>query len=228
MLGAPRFRAEAEIADRTRNPGVAVGLAWTPSGGDTLFIEATMMPGAGKGLMLTGHLGKVMQESMQAALSWVRAHAHRLKIDANFFKEHDLHLHVPAGAIPKDGPSAGVTAVTALVSLITGRRVKPRLAMTGETTLSGLVLPVGGIKEKVLAAKRAGVTDVVMPRENEVQVREDLKSEQLGSLKIHYANSIEQVIELVLEKPKTAKLAAKARGRKRRTVAGSRRPAAVS
>ena len=229
MLGAPRFRAEAEIADRTRTPGVAVGLAWTPSGGDTLFIEATMMPGAGKGLMLTGHLGKVMQESMQAALSWVRAHAHRLKIDANFFKEHDLHLHVPAGAIPKDGPSAGVTAVTALVSLITGRRVKPRLAMTGETTLSGLVLPVGGIKEKVLAAKRAGVTDVVMPRENEAQVREDLKSEQLGSLKIHYANSIEQVIELVLEKPNTGKPALKSKAKKRRrAVAGSRRPAAVS
>ena len=228
MLGAPRFRAEAEIADRTRKPGVAVGLAWTPAGGDTLFIEATKMSGSGKGLLLTGHLGKVMQESMQAALSWVRANAHRLEIDAKFFKEHDLHLHVPAGAIPKDGPSAGVTAVTALVSLITGQRVKSRLAMTGETTLSGLVLPVGGLKEKVLAAKRAGVTDVVMPRENEVQVREDLKSEQLGSLKIHYVDSIEQVIELVLEKPKTAKPAPKSRAKKPRPVAASRRPAAFS
>ena len=228
MLGAPKFRAEAEIADRTSKPGVAVGLAWTPTGGDTLFIEATKMPGAGKGLMLTGHLGKVMQESMQAALSWVRAHAHKLKVDEKFFKEHDLHLHVPAGAIPKDGPSAGVTAVTALVSLITDRRVKPRVAMTGETTLSGLVLPVGGIKEKVLAAKRAGVTDIVMPRENEVQVREDLKSEQLGSLKIHYVDSIEQVIELVIEKPKTAKAASKSRAKKRRPLAASRRPIVVS
>ena len=228
MLGAPKFRAGAEIAGRTRKPGVAVGLAWTPAGGDTLFIEATKMSGSGKGLLLTGHLGKVMQESMQAALSWVRANAHRLKIDAKFFKEHDLHLHVPAGAIPKDGPSAGVTAVTALVSLITGRRVKSRLAMTGETTLSGLVLPVGGIKEKVLAAKRAGVTDVVMPRENEVQVREDLKSEQLGSLKIHYVDSIERVIELVLEKPKTAKPAPKSRAKKPRPFAASRRPAAFS
>ena len=228
MLGAPKFRAEAEIAGRTRKPGVAVGLAWTPSGGDTLFIEATKMSGSGKGLLLTGHLGKVMQESMQAALSWVRANAQRLKIDAKFFKEHDLHLHVPAGAIPKDGPSAGVTAVAALVSLITGRRVKSRLAMTGETTLSGLVLPVGGIKEKVLAAKRAGVTDVVMPRENEVQVREDLKSEQLGSLKIHYVGSIERVIELVLEKPKTAKPAPKSRAKKPLPFAASRRPAVFS
>ncbi|MDA1312064.1 MAG: endopeptidase La [Acidobacteria bacterium] len=202
VLGAPRHHREREVASRTRRPGVSVGLAWTPTGGDVLYIEATKMPGAGKGLLLTGHLGKVMQESMQAALSWVRAHADQLGIEPTFFKEHDLHLHVPAGAIPKDGPSAGVTAVTALVSLITGRRVKKNFAMTGEATLSGLVLPVGGIKEKVLAAHRAGVTDVVLPAENEIQVKEDLKSEQLGGLQPHYVKTVDDVIAIVLEPAK--------------------------
>jgi ATP-dependent Lon protease len=201
-LGAPRRRKQGEVAARTRRPGVSVGLAWTPTGGDVLYIEATMMPGAGKGLLLTGHLGKVMQESMQAALSWVRAHAEQLGIEPTFFKEHDLHLHIPAGAIPKDGPSAGITAVTALVSLISGRRIKKNFAMTGETTLSGLVLPVGGIKEKVLAAHRAGVTDVILPAENEVQVKEDLKSEQLGALRTHYVETVDEVIAIVLEPAK--------------------------
>lgn len=203
-LGAPKHRKAAEVAKRTQRPGVSVGLAWTPTGGDVLYLEATQMPGAGKGLTLTGHLGKVMQESMQAALSWVRAHAKQLNIPPEHFKEHDLHLHVPAGAIPKDGPSAGITAVTALVSLITGRCVKKELAMTGETTLSGLVLPVGGIKEKVLAARRSGVKTVILPAENEVQVKEDLKSEQLGDLKIKYVETVDQVISLVLEPPKDA------------------------
>ncbi len=198
FLRSPKFRKEAEIAERTKKPGVAVGLAWTPAGGDILYIEATQMPGGGKGMTLTGHLGKVMQESMQAALSWVRAHAGQLGIDPDFFKNNDLHLHVPAGAIPKDGPSAGITVVTALASLLTGRRVKPYLSMTGETTLSGLVLPVGGIKEKVLAAKRAGVKEVILPRENEVNVKDDLKSEQLGDLKIHYVRSVEEVLDLAL------------------------------
>ena len=198
FLGAPRIRKETEIADRTKNPGVAVGLAWTPAGGDILFIEATKMPGGGKGMTVTGHLGQVMQESMQAALSWVRAHAASLGIEPSFFKDNDLHIHVPAGAIPKDGPSAGVTVATALVSLLTGRRVKPNWAMTGETTLSGLVLPVGGIKEKVLAARRANVTDVILPKENDVQVKEDLKSEQLGDLRLHYVDTLEEVMDLAL------------------------------
>ena len=224
-LGAPKHRKDSEVAKRTRRPGVAVGLAWTPTGGDVLYLEATEMPGAGKGLMLTGHLGKVMQESMQAALSWVRAHAAQLDIPPTYFKEHDLHLHVPAGAIPKDGPSAGITAVTALVSVITKRRVKKGIAMTGETTLSGLVLPVGGIKEKVLAARRAGVKTIVMPKENEVQVREDLKREQLGDLDIQYVENVDQVISLVLEPPKGAKKAAPKASKRVRRPRGDR-PAA--
>ena len=201
FLGAPKVHKEAEIAERTKKPGVAVGLAWTPAGGDVLFIEATKMRGGGKGMLLTGHLGQVMQESMQAGLSWVRANAEQLKIAPTFFKKNDLHLHVPAGAVPKDGPSAGVTVITALVSLLTGRRVKPNYAMTGEVTLTGLVLPVGGVKEKVLAARRTGVTDVILPRENEVNVNEDLNPDQIGNLNIHYVREVEEVIGLALVEP---------------------------
>ena len=201
FLGAPKVREEAEIAERTKKPGVAVGLAWTPAGGDVLFIEATKMRGGGKGMLLTGHLGQVMQESMQAGLSWVRANAELLKIAPNFFKKNDLHLHVPSGAVPKDGPSAGVTVVTALVSLLTGRRVKSNYAMTGEVTLSGLVLPVGGVKEKVLAARRTGVRDVILPGENKVNVDEDLNSDQIGDLNIHYVREVEEVIGLALVDP---------------------------
>jgi ATP-dependent Lon protease len=199
FLRSPRFREDAEIAERTQRPGVAVGLAWTPTGGDVLFIEAARMPGKGGALQLTGQLGKVMQESMQAALSWVRSNAPALGVDEQFFKDNDLHVHVPSGAIPKDGPSAGVTVVTALVSLITGRRLRPLLAMTGEITLSGQVLPVGGIKEKVLAARRAGVTEVLLPKENEVNVREDLAPEQLGDLKVRYIRTADEAVRLALE-----------------------------
>jgi ATP-dependent Lon protease len=216
FLRAPRYRKDAEIAERTKKPGVAVGLAWTPAGGDILFIEATMMPGGGKGLTLTGHLGKVMQESMQAALSWVRAHAETLGIDPEFFKNNDLHVHVPAGAIPKDGPSAGITVVTALASLLMKRRVRPYVSMTGEVTLSGLVLPVGGIKEKVLAARRAGVKEVILSHENKVNVDEDLQPEQIGDLKIHFVETVEQVLDVALmppeEKP-AEKSAERAEGR---------------
>ena len=201
MLRAPRFREEVEVAERVQRPGVTVGLAWTAAGGDILFIEAAKMPGAGKGLTLTGQLGKVMQESMQAGLTWVRAHASKLGIDNRMFKTNDLHVHVPSGAIPKDGPSAGVTVVTALVSLLTGRRVKPRLAMTGEITLSGAVLPVGGIKEKVLAARRAGIERVLLPDENRSDVAEDLSAEQLGGVEISYVRSLDEVIDLALERP---------------------------
>jgi ATP-dependent Lon protease len=199
FLGAPHFRPETEVAERTRRPGVAVGLAWTPVGGDVLFIEAGTMPGGSKGLIMTGQLGSVMQESVQAALTWVRANALQLGLEPEVFKTTDIHVHVPAGAIPKDGPSAGVTMATALLSALTGKRVREGLAMTGEITLAGLVLPVGGIKEKVLAAKRSGVTAVILPAENEVNVREDLKAEQLGDMKIYYVRAMDEVIRLAFE-----------------------------
>jgi ATP-dependent Lon protease len=198
-LGAPRFRTEVEVAERTRRPGVAVGLAWTPVGGDILFIEAGRMPGGNKGLIMTGQLGPVMQESVQAALTWVRANAKVYGIDPDLFKTSDIHIHVPAGAIPKDGPSAGITMAAALLSMLTERRVRPNLAMTGEITLTGQVLPIGGVKEKVLAAKRSGVREVILPFENEVNVREDLKSEQIGDVQLHYVKTMEEVVELALE-----------------------------
>jgi len=199
-LGAPRFRTDTEVAERTRRPGVAVGLAWTPVGGDILFIEAGRMPGGSKGLIMTGQLGPVMQESVQAALTWVRGAATQYGIDPELFKSIDIHIHVPAGAIPKDGPSAGITMASALVSMLTERRIRPNLAMTGEITLTGQVLPVGGIKEKVLAARRSGVHEVVMPAENEVNVREDLKTEHIADMKIDYVKSMDEVVELALEK----------------------------
>jgi ATP-dependent Lon protease len=198
-LGAPRFRTDSEVADRTSRPGVAVGLAWTPVGGDVLFIEAGRMPGGNKGLIMTGQLGPVMQESVQAALTWVRGNAARYGIDPELFKTSDIHIHVPAGAIPKDGPSAGITMATALLSMLTDRKVRTNLAMTGEITLTGQVLPIGGIKEKVLAAKRSGVREVIIPFENEVNVREDLKSEQIGDMKLHYVKSMVEVADLALE-----------------------------
>jgi ATP-dependent Lon protease len=201
-LGSPRFRTDTEVAERTRRPGVAVGLAWTPVGGDVLFIEAGRMPGGNKGLIMTGQLGPVMQESVQAALTWVRSCAPKYGIDPDVFKTSDIHIHVPAGAIPKDGPSAGITMATALLSMLLDRSVRPQLAMTGEITLTGQVLPVGGIKEKVLAAKRSGVTEVILPFENEVNVREDLKTEQVGDMKMHFVKSMDEVSEIALEKAK--------------------------
>lgn len=200
-LGAPRFRTDEEVTERTSRAGVAVGLAWTPVGGDVLFIEAGRMPGGNRGLIMTGQLGPVMQESVQAALTWVRGSATKYGIDPDLFKTSDIHIHVPAGAIPKDGPSAGITMASALLSMLTDRKVKPNLAMTGEITLTGQVLPVGGIKEKVLAAKRGGVREVILPHENEVNVREDLKSEQIGEMKIHYVRMMEQVVDLALCPP---------------------------
>ncbi len=203
FLGGPKVRMDTEIAERTRRPGVAVGLAWTPTGGDVLFIEANQMRGGKGAFTMTGHLGQVMQESMQAALTWVRSHAPELGINEAYFKEHDLHIHVPAGAIPKDGPSAGITMATALASLLTDRPVHPRLAMTGELTLSGDVLPIGGVKEKVLAAKRVGVTTVLLPAENRLNVEEDLKPEQLDGIQLHYVRTMEEVLKLALPESKT-------------------------
>jgi ATP-dependent Lon protease len=197
FLGGIKIRVDTEIAERTKRAGVAVGLAWTPSGGDILFVEATKMKGKGD-FKITGQIQDVMRESMQAALSWVRSNARDLGIAEDFFSSHDLHIHVPAGAIPKDGPSAGVTIVTALVSLLSDRRVRPYTAMTGEITLSGNVLPVGGIKEKTLAAKRAGVRDIILPAENKTNVIEDLTAEQLENLNIHYVKTIEEVLTLAL------------------------------
>ena len=171
LLGAPRY-LEEEIEQRTKQPGVATGMAWTPVGGEVLFVEASRMAGGGS-LTLTGQLGDVMKESARAALSWVRTHATEWNIDPEFFKGSEIHLHVPSGAIPKDGPSAGVTMVTALVSALSRRPVRGDVSMTGEITLSGKVLPVGGIKEKVLAARRAGIKEVILPKQNEKDVKGD-------------------------------------------------------
>jgi ATP-dependent Lon protease len=205
FLGGIKVRSEGEIAERTKRAGVVVGLAWTPSGGDVLFVEANQMKGKG-GLTITGQIQDVMRESMQAGLSWVRSNAKQLGIDEEFFATHDIHIHVPAGAIPKDGPSAGVTIVTALVSLLSGKQVRPLTAMTGEITLSGNVLPVGGIKEKVLAAKRAGVHDVILPAENKTNVEEDLTPEQLIGLTPHYVKTIDEVLEFALPSSRSEEL----------------------
>jgi ATP-dependent Lon protease len=199
FLGGIKVRVDTEIAERTRRAGVAVGLAWTPAGGDVLFIEANKMKGKG-GFTMTGQIGEVMQESMQAALTWVRSNAKSIGLEEDFMKDIDLHIHVPAGAIPKDGPSAGVTMATALISLLTDTPVHPLTAMTGEITLSGNVLPVGGIKEKFLAAKRAGVKQVILPAENRLNVEEDLMPEQIEGVKIHYASHIEDVLNVALPK----------------------------
>jgi ATP-dependent Lon protease len=196
MLGAPTFLDE-EIENRTKDPGVAVGLAWTPAGGEVLFVEGSRMHGGGT-LTLTGHLGDVMKESARTALSWFRANAPRYSVDPNFYKDAEIHLHVPSGAIPKDGPSAGVTMVTALASELTGRPVRGDLAMTGEITLSGRVLPVGGIKEKVLAARRHGLREVILPRQNEKNVKEDLTEELRNELTIRYVSHIEEVLKIAL------------------------------
>jgi ATP-dependent Lon protease len=196
MLGAPRFLDE-EMEERTKKPGVAIGLAWTPVGGDVLFIEASRMTGAGA-LTLTGSLGDVMKESARAALSWTRAHAAELGIDPDFYKAAEIHLHVPSGAIPKDGPSAGVTMAAALVSELTGRPVRGDIAMTGEITLSGKVLPVGGIKEKVLAARRVGIREVILPKQNEKNVNEDLSPELRAELTVHFVSAVDEVLALAL------------------------------
>ncbi|MGB6483066.1 MAG: endopeptidase La [Candidatus Acidiferrales bacterium] len=196
-LGVPKVHMEREVEERVARPGVSVGLVWTPAGGDIVFIEASSMRG-GKQFTMTGHLGEVMQESMRAALSWVRANAANYGIDPDFFRKVDLHIHVPSGAIPKDGPSAGVAMVTALVSLLSGHAIRPRVAMTGEISLTGVVLPVGGIKEKVLGAKRAGIREVILPAENEPNVKEDLPETLLGELKVHFVHNVDEALRIAL------------------------------
>ncbi len=199
-LGSPRFLHD-EVVERDMVPGVAVGLAWTPVGGDVLFIETTRMAGH-KGMIITGQLGDVMKESVSAALSYIRSHAEGLGIQPDFYDKTEIHVHVPAGAVPKDGPSAGVTMLTAMTSLLTNRRVKSRLAMTGEISLSGNVLPVGGIKEKVLAAFRAGVETLILPEQNRKDYMEDVPPEIREKLTVHFVKHGEQVLKLALEKGK--------------------------
>jgi len=196
-LGSPRFEYE-EVAERTEQPGVVTGLVWTPVGGDVVFIEASQMTG-GKGLQLTGQLGDVMKESAQTALSYVRAHADALHIAPDFYEKSDLHIHVPAGAVPKDGPSAGVTMTSAIASLLSGRPIKPALAMTGEVTLSGKVLPVGGIKEKVLAAKRAGIKTIILPERNRKDLMEDIPAELRKGMSFIFAKNVAEVLDAALQ-----------------------------
>jgi ATP-dependent Lon protease len=200
FLGPQKFYSE--VAERTSEPGVATGLAWTPTGGDILFIEATKMSG-NKGLTLTGQLGDVMKESAQAALSYIRSHAKELGIEPEFFKDKDIHIHVPAGAIPKDGPSAGVTMTSALVSMLTNRPVRHDIAMTGEITLRGKVLPVGGVKEKVLAARRAGIKIIIMPDKNMNDLEEIPENNRKG-MTFYPVQKLSEVLELAL-KPKRKK-----------------------
>ncbi len=196
VLGKPKFlNEEYEIKDMV---GVVTGLAWTSVGGDILYIESILTPGKGK-LSLTGNLGDVMKESATIAHEWVMAHHKELGIDVKMFEENDLNIHVPEGAIPKDGPSAGITMITSIVSTYTGRKVRERIAMTGETTLRGRVLPIGGVKEKILAAKRAGIVEILLPEENRKDI-EEIKKEYVEGLTFHYVRSNEQVLDLALEK----------------------------
>jgi len=194
LLGLVKF--EPELAEGNGQPGVVVGLAWTPAGGDILFIESTCMPGTGE-LKLTGSLGDVMRESVEAARSWLRTHADEFGLDSEEFEKIDIHLHVPSGAVPKDGPSAGVGMVSSLASLLTGRPALAKVAMTGEITLRGKVLAVGGIKEKVLAAKRAGIECVILPEKNRRDVAE-IAEELLQGLDLRYVGTTDEVLHYAL------------------------------
>ena len=196
LLDYPPFGYRTEIEERVDTPGVAVGLAVTAVGGDVLFVEAAQMPGKGN-FQYTGQLGQVMQESARAAYSYVRAKAQELNVGADFFDTHDIHLHVPAGAVPKDGPSAGVTMASALASLITQRPVRGGVAMTGEITLRGQVLPVGGIKDKVLAAHRAGLSTVILPRRNEHDL-DDVPQDVRDQMTFHLVDSVTDVLDAAL------------------------------
>jgi ATP-dependent Lon protease len=198
-LGPSQFRYG--LAEESDEIGVATGLAWTEVGGDVLSVEATALAGKGK-LLLTGHLGEVMRESAQAAVSYVRSRAEALKIDKHFYNEYDIHIHVPSGAIPKDGPSAGITMATALASTLTNRPIKKQVAMTGEITLRGRVLPVGGIREKVIAAHRAGIKEIIMPAENRKNV-ELVPKEVKEELKFFFVDHMDEVLELALMPEKT-------------------------
>jgi len=196
LLGVPRYKPEKEHDPLV---GIATGLAWTEAGGEIMFIEATKMKGKG-GLLLTGSLGDIMKESAQAALSYIRSNAEDYGIDPDIFPEVDIHIHVPEGAVPKDGPSAGVAIATALMSLFTDRNVRMDIAMTGEITLRGRVLPVGGLKEKILAAKRANIYNVILPQKNEDEVLEDLPEYVRDKMNLHFVSHLDEVFELALVK----------------------------
>jgi len=198
LLGIAQF--DQEIYQQIHLPGVAIGLAWTPVGGDILFIETSLHPGKGK-LTLSGQLGEVMKESAITALTYLKANADWLQVPFKIFEKYDLHIHVPAGAIPKDGPSAGITLFAALASLYTQRKVRDKIAMTGEITLRGKILPVGGIKEKILAAKRAGIQEIILSHENKKDVAE-IKAQDIRNLQFHYVQYVADVIEHALEKEK--------------------------
>ena len=200
-LGIGRFYAD--VAERVSRPGVATGLAWTPAGGDILFIESTKMPGKGA-LSLTGKLGDVMKESASAALSYLRSNAKKFGVDEKFYEKYDTHIHVPAGAVPKDGPSAGITIFSALYSLYSGRCLKSNLAMTGEITLRGMVLPVGGIKEKVLAAKRIGIKEVILPAKNKKDI-DEIPSKNIKNMKFYFVNEVSELLDLAFEKKREKK-----------------------
>ena len=202
FLGAPRFYSE--MAERMKTPGVVIGLAWTSVGGDILFIEASKMPGKGS-LSLTGKLGDVMKESAQAALTYVRSNAKLLGIDPDFHKKNDIHVHVPAGAIPKDGPSAGTAIFTAIVSLLTDKPVKDTLAMTGEITLRGAVLPVGGIREKITAAHRSGIREVILPHFNRKDL-EEIPERVAKDMTFHFAKEVTDVVKIAFKNPKINKI----------------------
>src|SRR5947199_7242401 len=224
--GVPNFRTEKEVEERVKRPGVAVGLAWTPVGGDIIFIEATRMRG-GKQFTMTGHLGEVMQESMTAALTWTRANGERYGIDPDFFRKQDIHIHVPSGAVPKDGPSAGAAMVTALVSLLSGRAVTDRLAVTCQMTLTGIGPPIGGVKEKVLGAKRAGVKEVLLPADNEPNAKADPPPELLGDLKVTYVHTLDEVLQNALEKEPIAPPVVPSAGPKSKPAGAADAPRAV-
>jgi len=198
FLDRPIFYGTEELNVRTSMPGVVPGLAWTPFGGDVLYIESTRMPGS-KGFQVTGSIGNVMQESARAALSYVRSRAGELGLEPKFFENSDIHMHIPAGSQPKDGPSAGVTMATSLVSLISGRKVRTGVGMTGEITLRGQVLPIGGVKEKVLAAHRNGLKTIILPRHNEADL-EDVPEEIKKSMKFIFVESVDEVLEAALVK----------------------------
>ncbi len=212
LLGKRRFLDEARR--RTGEPGVATGLAWTPVGGDVLFVEATSYPGEGK-LQITGQLGEVMKESAAAALSYLKGNAWRWggEVGEDWFRTHDLHVHVPAGAVPKDGPSAGITIATALVSLVSGRPVRSDTAMTGEITLTGQVLPIGGLREKALAAQRAGITRVIAPRQNDADL-DEFPANLVEGMEFVFVASVDEVLEAALEPgaaPRRSRRTARAR-----------------
>jgi ATP-dependent Lon protease len=225
FLGPERFTSET--AERTGQPGVAIGLAWTPYGGEILFVEATGMPGSG-GLILTGQLGDVMRESALAAMSFIRSRAADLGIAPRRFAESDIHVHVPAGAIPKDGPSAGITIAAAITSFLTGRACRPDTAMTGEITLRGKVLPIGGLKEKLLAARRAGITRVIYPAGNQKDLH-DVPSEVIDGLTLQPARTVDEALQAALlpgPGPAQRRAAgARPRGQSARRKTGRKRPA---